>query len=97
MLTLWACIASCDVVPFDQVRVKSSAVLYSSAELCHSRRVAAASQVIVPGQIGVVEAGTTLKVTRQDASKESLCMRVQYQGRDGFLLAHSTTTEWVRP
>lgn len=89
--------ASCNVVPFDQVRVKAKAVLYRSADLCHAGRVAAASQVTVPGQIGVVEAGVTLKIARQDASKESLCVRVSYQGREGFLLAHSTTTEWVKP
>lgn len=89
--------SACDVVPFDHVRVTRSAVLYETAELCHSSRVAVASDVRPPGMTGIVEAGEVLKVTQQSLSKETLCLRVKYKERDAFLVASKETSEWVKP
>jgi hypothetical protein len=85
----------CDIVPYDHIRVVKAAVLYQDAEQCHSNRISVASDIMPPGAKGTVEAGAVLKVTQQSLSKETLCLRIQYEGQGGFILADKATTEWV--
>lgn len=79
------------------LRVLRPAFLYESAESCHQTRIALASGAIPPGVLTTVSAGQVLQVKGRDYSKEAMCVRVETQGREGFLVVSSVTTEWVKP